>query len=398
MIDRRFLRRGPALIGGLLACLAFAAACTKEPEPVPDRVTLAPAPFDTLPGWTADRHGRALVALRRSCEKPVAIGASQERPFAIAPTDWAGPCAAARDVDPADDGAARTFFETWFRPFRVLNGKKPTGLFTGYFEAELRGARTRGGPYTVPLYRLPDDHVSVDLSKFDPALAGRHLVGRVRDGRLEPYFSRGEIEKGALAHRNQELLWVDDPIDAFVLHVQGSGRVILPDGAVVRIGYAGNNGLPYRSIGRALIDRGALPSGGASWGEIRRWIDTNRDQAAELLAVNRRFIFFREIKGDGPIGAAGVALTPRRSLAVDPRFIPYGVPLWLDTVWPNEPGRPLRRLMVAQDTGSAIRGPIRGDFFWGYGEEALSYAGRMKSEGGYYMLLPRAAAARLAGS
>ena len=250
----------------------------------------------------------------------------------------------------------------------------------------------------VPLYRLPDDHVTVDLSKFDPSLAGKHVVGRVNAGKLEPYFARGDIDKGVLQGRNQELLWVNDTIDAFVLHVQGSGRVVLPDGSAVRIGYAGNNGHPYRSIGRALIDRGALPEGGASWNDIRRWIDTHPDQVAELLAVNQRYIFFREITGDGPIGGAGVALTRGRSLAVDTRFIPYGVPMWLDTVWPNEPDRPLRRLMVAQDTGSAIRGPVRGDFFWGYGPDALAYAGRMKSEGTYYVLLPTAAAARLTGS
>ena len=170
------------------------------------------------------------------------------------------------------------------------------------------------------------------------------------------------------------------------------------DGTVVRIGYAGNNGWPYRSIGRALIARGDLQRGKASWGEIRRWLDNNQDRAKALLAVNRRYIFFREIKGDGPIGAAGVALTPGRSLAVDPRFMPFGVPVWLDTVWPGNTAKPLRRLMVAQDSGNAIRGVVRGDFFWGYGAKALALAGNMKSQGRYFVLLPKAAAARRAGS
>ncbi len=382
----------------ITACGFLVVACTKPPAPKPDTVTLTPVAFSALPGWQADRHAEALVALRKSCLKPKSGRIESAPPVTVTASDWAAPCQAALALDFADDAAVRAFFENWFRPFRVTNGDKTTGLFTGYFEAELRGARQPGGPYTVPLYRLPDDHVTVDLSKFDPSLAGKRVIGRVQDGRLEPYFARGEIDGGALSGKLQELIWVDDTIDAFVLHVQGSGRVILPDGKVVRIGYAGNNGLPYRSIGRELIDRGALPPGGASWNDIRRWIETNPEQAASLLAVNPRYIFFREIDGDGPIGAAGVALTPRRSMAVDPRFVPYGVPVWLDTNWPNDLAKPLRRLMIAQDTGSAIRGPIRGDFFWGYGAEALSFAGRMKSQGAYFLLLPRMAAERMTGS
>lgn len=393
-VPRLFVR----LLFAVLALGFLVVACTKPPAPKPDTVVLNPVAFAVLPGWRDDRQGEAIVALRKSCLNPKSGRVEAAQPVTVMASDWAGPCQAAQDLDIADNAAVRAFFERWFQPFRVTSGEKTTGLFTGYFEAELRGAREKGGSYTVPLYRLPDDHVTVDLSKFDPSLAGKRIVGRVEGGRLEPYFARGDIDGGALSGKVQELIWVDDAIDAFVLHVQGSGRVILPDGKVVRIGYAGNNGLPYRSIGRELIDRGALPAGGASWNDIRNWIETNRDQAAALLAVNPRYIFFREVEGDGPIGAAGVALTPRRSLAVDPRFVPYGVPVWLDTNWPNDLAKPLRQLMIAQDTGSAIRGPIRGDFFWGYGAEALSFAGRMKSQGAYFLLLPRAAAERMTGS
>ncbi|MEX2618495.1 MAG: murein transglycosylase A [Alphaproteobacteria bacterium] len=393
-----FPRSLARFLTAVLALAFLVVACTKPPVPKPETVVLTPVTFGLLPGWRADRQGEALVALRKSCVSPKPGRIDATPPVAILAADWAGPCQAAQGLDIADDAAVRAFFERWFRPYRVANGDRTTGLFTGYFEAELRGARQKDGRYTVPLYRLPDDHVTVDLSKFDPSLAGKRIVGRVESGRLEPYYARGDIDGGALSGKVQELIWVDDAIDVFVLHVQGSGRVILPDGNVVRIGYAGNNGLPYRSIGRELIDRGALPAGGASWGDIRRWIETNRDQAAALLAVNPRYIFFREVEGDGPIGAAGVALTPRRSLAVDPRFVPYGAPVWLDTNWPNAPEKPLRRLMIAQDTGSAIRGPIRGDFFWGYGAEALSFAGRMKSQGAYFLLLPRAAVERMTGS
>lgn len=366
--------------------------CEKPPKKA--AFTLNAVTFATLPGWQSDRQSEALAAFGRSCKKPL----SSPAPVLVKATDWDGPCAAAETVAGDDDMLARQFFETWFKPFAVTGGSTADGLFTGYFEAELHGSRQPDSRFKYPIYRLPEDHVSVDLSRFDPKLSGRHIVGRVEDGKLRPYHPRGAIENGALSRQELELLWIDDAIDTFVLHVQGSGRVILPDDTVVRIGFAGHNGLPYRSIGRALIDRGALPRGGANWGDIRRWIEANPDEASALLAVNRRYIFFRELDGDGPIGAAGVALTPRRSLAIDHRFVPYGVPVWLDTSWPNVPAQPLRRLMVAQDTGAAIRGAVRGDFFWGYGPKALAFAGKMKSRGRYFLLLPRDAAMRRVGS
>lgn len=389
MRPMRICRHGLAVS---LALLLFS-GCTPPPPKKP-HLALEAVDFTDLPGWRDDAQGEALTAFLKSCEKP----AARAEPVAVTVADWTGPCAAARAVTSGDDRAARRFFETWFRPFRATDGAREQGLFTGYFEAELHGARQPDSRFRYPLYRLPDDHVTVDLARFDPELTGRRIVGRVENGRLQPYHARGRIDGGALAQRGLELFWVDDAIDAFVLHVQGSGRVVLPDGSAVRVGFAGHNGLAYRSIGRALIARGDLRPGGASWQDIRAWIESNPDKAASLLAVNRRYIFFREIDGDGPIGAAGVPLTPRRSLAVDHRFVPYGVPVWLDTEWPGAPGRPLRRLMVAQDTGAAIRGPVRGDFFWGYGPDALAFAGKMKSSGRYFLLLPRDAATRLAGS
>lgn len=355
---------------------------------------LSAVTFGALPGWQTDRQSEALAAFGRTCRKPL----SSSMGVLVKMADWDGPCAAVETVADGDDMSARKFFETWFKPFAVSGKLGAEGLFTGYFEAELRGSRQPDGRFKHPIYRLPDDHVSVDLSRFDPNLAGRHIIGRAEGGKLHPYHPRDAIEKGALAHRGLELFWIDDTIDAFVLHVQGSGRVILPDGTVVRVGFAGHNGLPYRSIGRALIERGALRRGGANWDDIRGWIEANPDEAPLLLAVNRRFIFFRELDGEGPFGAAGVALTPRRSLAIDRRFVPYGVPVWLDTSWPNDQEAPMRRLMVAQDTGAAIRGAVRGDFFWGYGPKALAFAGKMKSRGRYYLLLPRDTAARRVGS
>lgn len=407
---QRIARRSPcprlAVTAALFGAFLALAACEPEPEappppvePKPDRAVLTPAVFSDLPGWSQDRHTEALPALLRSCrqfqaqpvDRPLGAGLPGATVADVIPL-----CSAAALVPAGDSAAARSFFETWFQPYLVANNDEAEGLFTGYYEIELNGALKPDTRYHVPVYRKPDDQVSVDLGEFDPELKGRKLIGRVESGRLKPYFAREAIQKGALNGRGLELVWLDDPLDAFMLHVQGSGRVRLPDGRTARIGYAGNNGHPYRSIGRELIQRGELEAHAASWQGIRAWIEANPDKAAALLAVNRRYIFFDEITGEGPVGAQGVALTAGRSLAVDPRFVPLGLPLWLDTMNPGKGSGPLRRLVVAQDTGSAIMGPVRGDFFWGTGDAALEQAGRMKHRGRYYLLLPRRLANRLA--
>ena len=304
--------------------------------------------------------------------------------------DWLPLCDAAVTIPAEDPRAVRYFFESRFAPYQALDGSNPDGLITGYYEAELRGSRTRDERYRVPIYARPKDLVSVSLGGFRSDWKGERISGRVQNGRLVPYPARTEIERGALKGQGLELLWVDDALDAFLLHVQGSGRVKLADGSVVQVGYAGDNGHPYVSIGRELIKQGAIRREDLSMPAIRAWIEAHPAEGIALLARNPRFIFFREISGEGPIGAQGVALTPGRSLAVDTALLPLGVPLWLDTTHPLQPSEtPLRRLMVAQDTGSAIKGPVRGDFFWGYGEEAAKWAGVMKNTGRYYLLLPR---------
>jgi len=215
------------------------------------------------------------------------------------------------------------------------------------------------------------------------------VVGRLEGGRFRPYPARGTIDGGALAGRGLELVWLDDTLDAFVLHVQGSGRVLLDDGSAMRVAFAAHNGHTYASIGTELIRRGELSRDRAAWPDIRGWLDRNSAKAAELLAVNRRYIFFREITGEGPVGAEGVPLTAQRSLAVDPAYVPFGVPLWLEAADPLNAARPIRRLMVAQDAGAAIKGVVRGDFFWGTGDEAGKRAGMMRSPGRYFALVPR---------
>lgn len=375
----------------LIAFLAVA-SCAPKPETIKS-FRIEPVGFSALSGWRNDNQAAALPALRASCRKlakrPVGAAVGTDW-IGLSGGDWRGPCKAMPE-DSVDAETARAFLQEWFRPYKVSGAEGSEGLFTGYFEAELTGSRRRQNASQVPLYKVPRDHVTVDLGQFDQKLKGKRFVGRVAGRNLVPYHKRGAIDDGALKGQGAELIWADDPIDVFLMHIQGSGRVSLRDRTVMRVGFAGHNGHGYRSIGRVLIQRGELQRGQASWGHIRQWIESHPQQARALLAENPRYIFFRNIHGKGPIGAQGVELTTGRSLAVDRRYIPLGVPVWLSTRWPTDASRPLERLMVAQDTGAAITGPVRGDFFWGHGKEALRLAGNMKSRGVYFALLPKSA-------
>ena len=370
----------------------------EAPEAPRPTALLEPVGFDALPGWEADAVAEALPALRRSCRR--VLSSADDR--AIGPeavggrvADWRPICTELERLAVGDDISARLFFETWFTPFLVSDNGETEGLFTGYYEAELRGDTTPNGRYRFPLYTRPDDLVSVNLGDFRADLEGERIVGRVDKSRLVPYFSRAEIESGALSGQKLELLWADDPVDVFFLHVQGSGRVRLPDGRVKRVGFAASNGLPFYAIGRAMIREKILDGGDVSMQSIRDWLRANPQKAQSMMHRNGRFIFFREIRGEGPIGAQGVPLTAGRSLAVDPAHLPLGAPVFLDTTWPAS-DRSLQRLLVAQDTGSAIKGPVRGDFYWGSGEPALAEAGRMKQKGRYFLFLPNTVAERRA--
>ncbi len=383
----------------LALALILMQACAPGPEKAePDRLVLRAVSFDDLPGWEADDQGAALQALRRSCA--ALAERADDEPLDIAPLggrvgDWREVCAASAGLEGADQ--AREFFEAHFAPYEARNGAEAEGLFTGYFEPELRGATEAGGRYGVPLYARPDDLVTVDLGLFRSALAGERLAGRVADGTLEPYATRAEIDGGALVAQGLELVWVDDPIDAFFLHIQGSGRIVFEDGTTRRVAYAATNGHNYFAIGRRLVDLGALSREDVSMQTIRDWLAANPERASEVMHENASYVFFRwleeEQATEGPVGTQGVALTAGRSLAVDRRFVPMSVPIWLESAAPHpdpaKEDRLLRRLMVAQDTGGAIRGPVRGDVFWGTGDEAGAVAGRMKHVGRYWLLLPR---------
>ncbi|MBI3229126.1 MAG: MltA domain-containing protein, partial [Burkholderiales bacterium] len=289
--------------------------------------------------------------------------------------------------------AIRTFFESFFVPYLATTPEGTDyGLITGYYEPLLRGARKRGGIYQVPLYKVPDDLITVDLGSIYPELKNMRLRGRLQGNKVVPYGSRAELEAGnALA--GKELLWVDDAIDAFFLQVQGSGRVVMEGGKeMLRVAYADQNGYPYKSIGRYLVDKGELKLEQASMQGIRAWALANPQRAQEMYNANPSYVFFKEEKlADpkiGPKGALGVPLVAQRSIAIDPTMLPLGAPMYLSTTQPNSEV-PLQRLMVAQDTGGAIRGAVRADFFWGFGTEATDKAGKMKQRGQIWVLWPK---------
>jgi len=345
-----------------------------EPKP-PAARTLAPASFADLPGWGADDVAQAWPAFVASCR------VLRNRPA------WQGVCDRAAGTRPEQ---ARAFFEANFTPYRVANADGTTsGLVTGYYEPLLRGSRFRRPPYVHPLYAPPDDLLVIDLTEVNPDLKNVRLRGRLEGNRVVPYWSRADIERGRAKLAGKELVWVDDPLDAFFLQVQGSGRVQLDGGALLRVGYADQNGHPYKAIGRWLVDRGELTVEQASMQGIAEWAQRNPKRLSELLESNPSYVFFRVLPNanGGPPGSLGAPLSPQRSIAVDPKFLPLGAPVWLATTTPATK-QPLQRLVVAQDTGGAIRGAVRADYFWGFGGDAGREAGRMREQGQLWVLLP----------
>ncbi|HKE17098.1 MAG TPA: murein transglycosylase A [Kofleriaceae bacterium] len=377
------------------------------PTPVPpgpppeDRLVLQRVSFADLPGWSEDEVGKAIPALVRSCTRLRRLGDDEQ----VGRTDtgglagdWRRACQRAERVPAADHARARAFFEAEFVPFLASNNGDPIGRFTGYHEPLLHGSRRRHGKYRTPLYRRPSDLVMVDLSKFLDDARGRRLWGRVVGRQLQPFDTRADIVGGSLAGKKLELFWLDDPIDAFFVQVQGSGRVELENGHEIRVGYAATNGHRYTAIGRVLIEEGHLTRESVSMQSIRAYLESHPRRADEVMNRNESYVFFDTVEGAGPIGSQGVVLTAERSVAIDRNFIPQSAPLWLDTVAPIAGAageQPLRRLVIAQDTGGAILGPVRADVYWGGDDAAADVAGRMKSRGRYFLFLPVAAAARL---
>jgi len=398
---------------GLISFIIFMGwlAVSLLPQRTDERLHLEIASFENLPGWAEDDLGGALLAFQASCEKfatlnPNAPVSPQDIGGVVA--DWLGVCDVAMGLDAEDQVSARAFFENNFEPFLIWASGQDTGLLTGYYEPLMEGSFERSAEYSTPLYVRPPELVMVNLGQFRKDLAGRRIAGQIENGQLRPFSSRADIDDGALDNRGLELIWLKSPVDAFFLAVQGSGRVQLPDGQMVKIGYAAQNGHPYSSIGRVLVDRGEIPLEEISMQSIRVWMEANPGAATALMQENASYVFFRQLDGagdaGGPVGSQGVELVPGRSLAVDRTVLPLGAPIWLDGSRPDEndpvgQSVPLRRLMVAQDTGGAIRGALRGDVFWGLGEAAEAIAGHMVDRGArFHILLPKNIAVRFQGA
>jgi membrane-bound lytic murein transglycosylase A len=353
------------------------------PAPIPEveyRGRLQPASWIELPEWGRESLRDSLVAFVRGCS------ALAKQPA------WQPVCADASALPPdISDRDIAAFFESRFDPHQVINADESTsGMVTGYYEPLLRGSRTRTSRYRYPIYAVPQDLLVIDLSGVYPDLKHKRLRGRIEGNRVVPYLARGDIDAEPAPLKGLEIAWVDDAVELFFLHIQGSGQVQLENGERVRVGYADQNGHPFRSLGRLLIQRGELPPERASMQGIKDWARRHPGKVQRFMNENPSFVFFRELPGDlpGPIGSLGVPLTAERSIAVDPRVIPLGVPVYLATTWPNSP-QPLNRLMVAQDTGGAINGGVRADFFWGFGDSSGSQAGKMRQAGRMWVLLPK---------
>ncbi|MBY0408085.1 MAG: MltA domain-containing protein, partial [Rickettsiales bacterium] len=347
--------------------LLLATACAGQQ----DHFESSPRTFEEMDGWFNENHVEALAAFRASCPvlaarpKPRTTGSNITIPKKV----WESVCNDAQAV-PMEPVAARIFFERRFKPYRILNNGKDRGLFTGYYEPTLFGSLRKKGDFQYPLYMAPPE---------------------MQKG--QSFFSHAEINRGALAGRKLELLYVDDPVMLFFMQIQGSGRVKLADGREMLMGYAGQNGHGYVSLGKIMGDEGYLPKDQVNFFTLRQWLYDHPDQAFGLMERNPSYVFFRKLEQSGPVGSVGVVLTPQRSLAVDPKYIPYGLPLYLETELPALQGeaapRPFRRMLIAQDTGGAIRGPVRGDIFFGGGKDAEFLAGFMKGRGVYSLLLPK---------
>ncbi len=361
---------------------AASAAAVRPPAPAASATGLPmrATSFAQLPGWEADDFQGLWRAWRRDCGARVAL--------------LARACAASASIADSDLAAQRAFFEQWFQPWQLLAPDgADQGLVTGYYEPVFAGSTTRGWPYVVPLWGLPDDLVDLPASAGGEVRRGR----RVDDGdgqvHVEPFWSRAQIQADAQARRQlgrHVVAWLSSPVDALFLQVQGSGLLRLPDGSMLRLSYAGDNGWPYKSVGRWLLDQGDL-RGTVTMQTIRAWAQLHPERVQQMLDANPRVVFFHaaplQQPQRGPLGALGVPLTALRSVAVDKKLLALGMPLWLST---RVAGQPLRRLVFAQDVGGAIQGPLRADLFFGTGDAAGDAAGRMQSPGRMWILLPRA--------
>lgn len=365
-----------------------------KPTAKPIELGLQAVDFSVLPGWDKANLPRAFNAFKRSCRvfmrrDPAQVVGTNLIPLTVA--DWLPACKAAQFVPDSNNHHIQQYFERWFVPYRIIKDQPLNGLFTGYYSLNLKGSPVKTAEYGVPLYGLPNDLVVMQLQDFDARLPRKKIIARVNGHRLEPYATRKEIDRGALKNKAKPIAWIKSPVDRVFLEIQGSGVITYPDGSKHYLGYAGENGAPYRAIAGVLINKGVMTRHNASMQGIKKYLKQHPEEVDAVLHENESFVFFQEQSQSGALGAQGLALTPEVSLAVDLRHIPLGLPLWLDTKYTNESSeeKGFQKLMLSQDTGGAIRGPVRGDVYWGDDARAAALAGRMKHPGQYWIFVPR---------
>ncbi len=372
---------------GLFFLILLIAGCVAGKKSADESgIYLKQAAFSQLQGFEHDNISEAAQAFELSCESVQKNPKILEKgEIKINSQAYLNVCEKFKRLKVKNDDVLKAFFKTNFTPYLVTYNGSPVGKFTSYYEAELKASKTKHGKYQYPIYGKPNDLIEINLKDFDEDLPNKRILGRVQNNKLVPYFTREQIEKSGIDA--PVILWGDDKVDIFLMQIQGSAVALLDDGSNVRVSYADNNGHRFVGIGGLLLKKGILKQGEASMDKIRDWLKDNPEIADVNMNENPRFIFHKISDAKGPIGALGVPLTAGRSLAVDTAFIPLGALLWLETSEPS--GKPLNKLVVAQDIGAAIKGAVRGDYFWGHGEEALLQAGKMNAQGQYYILMPK---------
>lgn len=360
-------------------------------------IHIKPVRFSRLPGWGSTDILPSFTVFKASCH--VFLNTQPEHPVGndhihLTAQDWFPACRAAEQLPlPHTSNQIHDFFQTWFEPIEFVNNKPISGLFTGYYVPAYRGSLTKSSTYPIPIYGVPRDLITVPLKAFNPDFKRQKpLVGRLKGHRLVPYYTTKAIDKGAISETAPVIAWVASRIDRLFLQIQGSGIIKLADHSLLNLQYAAQNGAPYTAIGAVLIQQGIMKKEVVSMQRIRRYLEAHPDQIKPILHKNKSFVFFKPSKETGALGTQGIALTPGYSIAVDSNWVPLGVPIWLNTTVPtphHQNATPMQRLLIAQDTGGAIRGPVRGDVFWGSGTQAASIAGKMKQSGSYWVLLPR---------
>jgi membrane-bound lytic murein transglycosylase A len=379
----------------ILSFLSFFLWKPEAPVPVEEKLSFKQATFSQLPGWKTADTKKSLQAFQISCKAFLkqnpdkSVGSDY---VDLKAKDWQPACQAALELDTTSNKKIKAFFQEWFMPVEFFKQQPVEGLFTGYYMPLLQGSLKKTEKYNVPLYGLPSNLVTVHLRKFSHKFKHRILVGRLQGKQVVPFYTRRQINHGAIKDVAPVIAWVNSKVDRSFLEIQGSGVIALDDGTQLVVGYSGENGAPYTSIAKVLIDKGVMTKDNASMQHIRRYLAEHPKQMDRVLDKNKSFVFFSVLKKEVTLGSQGVALTPGYSLAIDKKWVPLGAPIWLNTTRPDhksEDQKTFQRLMIAQDTGGAIKGMVRGDVYWGAGERATSIAGKMKNPGHYWLLLPK---------